>query len=172
MPRLLHVTDQLPLHSSRLNLRARGCVFAWISAKARQASHGYASIKLMSQRSEGNVVEIHGMARRFHFSGSVMSVTPCSAWSGFSLGVTRYTHFAASLQYFPVWKYWIGGFLMWKGCFDLSPYMLMQQYEVTDDVMSLTKAGEHGCGLKRYWVFFRFASPHSFNLGVYCSSDW
>lgn len=28
MPLLLHVTDQLPLHSSRLNLRARGCVFA------------------------------------------------------------------------------------------------------------------------------------------------
>lgn len=60
MPLLLHVTDQLPLHSSRLNLRARGCVPAWISAKARQASRGHASIELMSQRSEGNVVETYG----------------------------------------------------------------------------------------------------------------
>lgn len=51
----------------------------------------------MSQRSVGNVVEIHGKAGRFHFSGSVSLVAPRLAWSGFSLGVTRDTHFAALL---------------------------------------------------------------------------
>lgn len=76
MPLLLHVTDQLPLHSSRLNLRARGCVPAWISAKARQASRGHASIELMFQRSEGNVVETYGKSRRFHSSGWVLLVSP------------------------------------------------------------------------------------------------